>query len=178
MKTTVLFVVVVLLGVFSVTGGNSDSDYRILTPRNFHESEVASIEAGGWYGLFKTDSGHVLESVEVRSQPCHDPIADEPGDTTGIAVSVNHPLKPLILIQSPHKLKSGFVSTTFSGYELIEPGALIHLEDNYLTALGQITDQEFRHPGNLLILDYMIKLYKYPYKRDARQILVEYKRSV
>ena len=176
MRTTLCYIVVGLLCAWAIAGDDLDEDYRILKPGTFHGSDIDHTDGRDWYGLFKTDSGYVLESVGVQTKSCHNPLVDELGDTTGMSVSVDHFLEPLILVQCRRKLQSGLVPTSFAERTSIEPGEPVFFGEYCLAALGEVTDEGFRHPSDLLILNYTLKLYKLT-EETRSQTLAEYERS-
>lgn len=172
-----LIVIIVLMCATAVIGNDLGNTYKILLPGVFDRSNIGSIDSLGWYGLFKTDSGHVLESVEIRTKSCPAPYSSQPGDTTGVSITVDHPLKPLFLVQCPREFEPGLVTTHFSGDKWINPGQLIMLGECGLSAFGQLTDEGFRSPREPLVLDYQVKLFKYPLWYGQRQVLVEHDRA-
>ncbi len=182
MKATLCFVVVALLCAGAFAGDDPQQDYRVLIPGTFHGSDIDSVDGEDWYGLFQIGTVFVLESVAVQAKQCHDPIVDQPGDSTGISVSVDHSEKPLVLVQCRGKLKPGVVPTTSSDYTPIKPGMPVHLKGYSLAALGEVTDEGFRHPGDLLILNYTLMLYRMPggsrgQQETKRQVLVQFERT-
>lgn len=170
MKITIISLFIILMYTFSLADEKKSSGFKILMTGNFHGSDVSYVDGDLWYGLFKTDSGQVLEPVEIIAEAWHDAIVDEPGDTTGISIRVKHALKPILLVQPQSKIRAGLIRNIPNGSGQIEPGKLFSLDGYYLTALGNLTDEGFRHPGDLLILDYRIKLFS----GDKRQVLIEY----
>ncbi len=178
MKAAILSIIAILLTTLSGVSSDQDTGYRILMTGLFHGDEIDSVSKDGWYGLLKTEKGgYILEPVEILAKPCHDPVMNGPGDTTGLALNIEHPLVPLLLIKPPAEWRVGHVPTIFDGREPIKPGESTRLGQYILTALGQITDEGHRHPGDLLILDYQVKLHKHASSEPA-QTLVEYDRSV
>ena len=181
MKTAPIIIAIALMSATFITGNDLliiDNDlantYKILVPGVFNRSVVRDMDGQEWYGLFKTDSGCVLEPVEVKTKSCPAPFSDRPGDTGGVSITADYPLEPLLLVRSSHGFKSGLISTYFTGDTFIQAGALIRLGEYYLTALGLVTDVGWRHPGDLPTFNYQILLLKYPFSRDDRQILVQY----
>lgn len=177
MRLAVGALLITLIWLGSACSENELDGYQILTPGKHHGADVSVPDVEGWYGLFRTDSGHVLEPVEIQARPWHDSMLDGPGDTTGIRISVDHQLTPLFLIQSPDKLEPGIVTTYFEGNKFVYPGELIRLEGYVLTALGKLSDEEGRPPTEPLILDYQVKLYNSPNYGGSRQVLVEHGRA-
>jgi hypothetical protein len=149
--------------------------YKILVPGVFGRSVAHGIDGKEWYGLFKTDSGYVLEPVEIKTKSCPPPFSDRPDDTNGVSITVEHSLKPLFLVGRPHGFQSGSISTYFSGDKFIQAGVVIYLDSKYcLTALGVVTDAGFRHPSDLPTYDYRALLFKYPFSKDDRQMLIQH----
>lgn len=182
MRSILYLVVVNLIFYSALVGIEQGRDYRIVVTGCYHGFEIEPIDNKDWYGLFKTDSGYVVESVNVLTEACRDVVLDNQGDTTGVSLSIVHALKPIILIQSFKKLNTGFVPTTFSERSFLEPGKQVFLgglerRDYYsMFALGEITDEGFREPGDLLILNYSLMLYGRT-NETKKQIIVEFDRS-
>jgi len=179
---SILYLVVVYFIYYSALADiEQSSDYRIVVTGCYHGSEIEPIDDKDWYGFFKTDSGYVIESVNVLTNACYDVVLDHPGDTTGVSVSIEHALNPIIIIQCSKKLTTGLVPTTFSKKSSLEPGKPVFLgglqrADSYtLAALGEVTDEDFREPGDLLILNYSLKLFG-RVDEPKKQIIVEYNR--
>jgi len=182
MKTVSIIVAIVIVCTTFIDSNDRfiiDKDlansYKILIPGVFNRSVARGIDGKQWYGLFKTDSGCVLEPVDIKTKSCPAPFSDLPGDTNGVSVSVEHPLTPLLLVGSSQGFKSGLITTYFTGDSFIQAGVLINLgEDYFLTALGLVTDAGWRHPSDIPTFNYQILLLKYPFSRDDRQILVQH----
>lgn len=184
MKTSILIIAAVLILATFITGNDLiiiknelANKYKILMPGVYHQSSVRNIKGLKWLGVFKTDSTHVLEPVELNFKPCPAPSSSRSDDTNGISIAVEHTLNPIFLIHSSQNLEPGSIKTYFDGNKFINAGVLIHLELDCLTALGLVTDVGFRHPGDILTLDYQILLLKYPYARNDRQILIKHERT-
>ncbi|MFQ6008952.1 MAG: hypothetical protein ACE5K8_08395 [Candidatus Zixiibacteriota bacterium] len=182
MKTTSMIIAIVIMSASFITGNDLliiDKDlansYKILVSGVFNRSVVHGIDGKEWYGLFKTDSGCVLEPVEIKTKSCPAPFSDRPGDTNVVSITVEHPLKSLLLVGSSHGFKSGLITTYFTGDRFIQAGILISLGKYYfLTALGLVTDAGWRHPSDIPTFNYQILLLKYPFSRNDRQILVQH----
>ena len=186
MKTISYVIAIVIMSAAFITGNDRliiDKDlanaYKILVPGVFNRSVVRGVDGKEWYGLFKTDSGCVLEPVEIKTKSCPAPFSDRPGDTSGVSITVEHPLEPLLLVGSSHGFQSGSISTHFTGDRFIQAGVPISLGKYYsLTALGLVTDAGWRHPGGLPTFDYRVLLFKYPFSRNDRQILIQHEIAV
>ncbi|MFQ6008013.1 MAG: hypothetical protein ACE5K8_03590, partial [Candidatus Zixiibacteriota bacterium] len=148
--------------------------YKILVPGVFHRSTVRNIENLQWYGLFKTDSGCVLEPVQIKPKSCPVPLHARPDDTNWVSITVEQTLEPVFLVGSTNRFQSGPITTYFTGNRSIQAGQLISLGGYYLTALGLITDAGWRHPGDLPTFDYRVLLFKYPFSKDDRQMLIQH----
>jgi len=182
MKYLICIIVLNLICLSVIVGDEINNNYRILVPGCFHGSEIAPVNDNDWYGFFKTDSGYVIEYVNVNTSPCYDALDYPSAETTGVSVSIDRDLNPTILIQCPKKLKTGTVPTTFFENYPLEPGKPVFLKGfergvSYtLTVLGEISDEGGRGPGDLLILNYTLKLYKRSGSSES-QVLVQYERS-
>ncbi len=182
MKTISYVIAIVILSATFIIGNDLlviDKElaktYKILVPGVFNRSVVRDIDGKEWYGLFKTVSGCVLEPVEIKTKSCPAPFSGRPGDTSGVSITVEHPLEPLLLVGSSHGFKTGSISTHFTGDRFIQAGVLIRLGKHcFLTALGLVTDVGWRHPSDIPTFNYQVLLLKYPFSRDDRQILIQH----
>jgi hypothetical protein len=60
----------------------------LLTTGTFHSDEVKARSGERWIGLLHGPSGFVWRAVTIAAHPVNDPVVDEPGEKTGIEVSV------------------------------------------------------------------------------------------
>ncbi|HWR83033.1 MAG TPA: hypothetical protein VN285_07005 [Candidatus Deferrimicrobium sp.] len=148
--------------------------FKILVPGVFDRSVARDIHRREWYGLFKTDSGCVLEPVEIKTKSCPAPFSDRPGDTSWVSITIENRLEPLLLVSSSNRFESGLIPTYFTGDRFIQVGILIHLEEYYLTALGLVTDAGWRHPSDIPTFNYQAVLLRNPFSRNDRQILIQH----
>lgn len=176
-KVASISLILFILCPIAILGDDIQDNYEILRIGDFHGDDITIENIDGWYGLFKNDSGHALESVKLKVEPWHDIVIDRPGETTGVSIRIERQQKPLILVRGPKEFITGVVPTTFSGRNSIIPGKLIRLDTHILTAFGHITDEGFRQPGDLLILGYQVSLFKSG-SSERPQTLVKYDRSV
>lgn len=177
MRTAIITLLVGLICVGTACSSGQRDGYQILVPGEHHGSDVSFPDVDGWYGLFETDSGHVLEPVEILTKACHDPAVDGLGDTTGISITVDDPRSMIFLVRSPRSLKTGLVRTHFVGDKWIYLGELTVLGEYALTALGLLTDEGGRSPREPLVIDYQLKLFKNPDHYGPRQVLVVHDRT-
>jgi hypothetical protein len=182
-----LLITSVLIGLVSliianheISAAESGGEYRILVAGMHHGGDVGPFDSNDWYGLFPTDSGYSLETVELRSDPCHDYCVDGAGESTAVCISVDQTPKPLVLVQSRRSLRTGLVRTAYAERTDLVPGVPVHLGQHNrkvfsIVALGEVTDEGHRPPGDLLILGYTLKLYRQG-PNGGSQVLAEFER--
>lgn len=177
MKLLLSAVLIGLVLSLSVPGQIPNSNYRILVDGCLHHEEVEAVSGNNWYGLYQSNKTYILKSVDVNLDKCYDVVLDEEGDSTGIKISAEG--EPIFLIQAPNDLVEGEVATLLIETKELKPGDLVGLggfdERHFsLAAMGDITDEGNRHPYDLAINNYRVKLYD----QDAKsQTLVEFERS-
>jgi len=185
MRVSLIIIFICLLGFIAIADVGQNNNYRILVPGCFSGSEIEPIDDNNqWYGLFKLDSSYVLESVNIFSEPCYDPMIDNPGDSTGVLVKIEHDLKPIVLIQSSKNLQESNIPTVFDKVSSLEPAKPILLgwvnRNAYtLAPLGEVTDEGHRTPSDMLIINYKLKLFDNSTelgKELRNQTLIEYDR--
>lgn len=173
-----MILIVLVPGACTSVGGGSGSGYKLLLPGEYDRSRVSYGDGDVWHALFKTDSGYVLEEVEVQAEPCPIPYKGKPSDTDGVRITLKHSQRPLIMVSGPGKLEAGSLRTVFSGDKYISTGVVINFgHDGGITAMGRVTDEGHRHPAELLTVDYQVLFFNYPFSRTDRQIILEHDRT-
>ncbi len=174
-KKVILTLTVFILISSMIFSSDHENDYRILVTGEFHGSDIDSIDSRDWLGLFRIGSAFVLKQVNVHDRICRDPIVDGSDDSTGVSITVDAEEKPNILIKTKNKLRTGLVTTYYSEKNQIAPGDYVPFSKYSLAATGEITDEGFRHPSDLLIQNYELKLFRHE-NDNPRQVLVHYDR--
>ena len=120
MTTRIVVTMLILLAMASVAirqdnvANACPDESRLLEIGEFHGHEVEAQTGETWLGLHISEGESMLLDYQLTVEAVHDPIVDDPGESTGKKVSVDLPLEPRFLIATEW-LSAGAVQTVLEG---------------------------------------------------------------
>jgi len=158
---------ITLLALTAAISAPAQAAPELIRPGLFHGDEVdADADEYDWFGLYADDDGFELLETRVTVRPVFDPIADLPGESTGLLVTANSDAEPLVLIRGVPGMVEGPVSTAVSSPDALEVGDSRSLADGpngwyALAAFGTAEPSEHLY-GRPQVHSYELRLYRHP----------------
>jgi len=140
---------------------------ELIRPGLFHGDEInADADTHDWFGLYATADGFELAETRVTVRPVFDPMADLPGEATGLLVTANSDDEPLILVRGVPGMIGGPVETAIASPDALEVGDSRSLADGpdgwyALAAFGTAEPSEHLY-GRPQVREYELRLYHHP----------------
>jgi hypothetical protein len=197
MKTITLIITIMLLSIFasaqdvperdkisyvdeipSVIVSELDDTFNILVPGVYERAALGNFDSLGWFGLFDTDGGYMLEPVDLIINSCPAPCSNQADDNSGIFITVRDSLSLLFLVQCSCNLNAGPITTYYAGDMFIMVGELIQLGDYSLTAVGHVPNETLDKSVDTLATGYRELLFGDPNSQDNRQVLIRHRETV
>lgn len=88
---------------------------QLIEVGQFHGDEINAKTGEEWLGLYVGEGQSELRLTTVTVNTVNDPIVDRDNEQTGKEVAVNQSETPIFLVKGLSDLKSGFVTSSFTG---------------------------------------------------------------
>jgi hypothetical protein len=161
-----------------VIASELNDTFNILFPGVYDTATLGNFDSSGWFGLFDTDDGYMLEPVNLTINACPSPCSREADDTGGISIVVEDSSTLQFLIQCSCDLHAGSIITDYAGDMFIIVGVPIQLGEYSLTAVGQMPDEDLDDSEDTVATDYRELLFGDPNSQDNPQVLIRYRETV